>query len=146
MQVTLTVNIHFANYFNFCYYDIEVIFLNERLKVLRKYLKLNQSDFGAKLGVSHAAISALERGESNLSERMAIIISSVFDVNLEWLLYGNGSMLLNKENFFIDELTREFNLDSMDKEIVLTYLKLSSSEREGVKKMLKSLMKEQKKE
>ncbi|CAM2078534.1 MAG: HTH cro/C1-type domain-containing protein [uncultured Clostridium sp.] len=119
--------------------------MNERLRILRKELKLSQSEFGSKIGVSHAAISSLERGENNISERMAISISNIFDVNIEWLLYGTGSMFLSKETFFIDELSEEFNLDEMDRNFLLSYLNLSESDRKGIKNLLKSLLEQQKK-
>lgn len=119
--------------------------MNERLRILRKELKLSQAEFGAKLGVSHAAISMIEKGNNELTDRMALSISNVFDVNIEWLLYGTGSMFLNKENFFIDELTEEFNLDEMDRNFLLSYLKLSEADRNGIKALLKTLMKQQEK-
>lgn len=119
--------------------------MNERLKRLRKELNLTQGEFGSKLGVSHAAISKIEKGCNELTERMAISISNTFNVNMEWLLYGTGSMFLSKESFFIDELTEEFNLDEMDRNFLLSYLNLSESDRKGVKNLLKSLLEQQKK-
>lgn len=119
--------------------------MNERLKRLRKELNLTQGEFGSKLGVSHAAISKIEKGCNELTERMALSISNTFNVNMEWLLYGTGSMFLSKENFFIDELTEEFNLDEMDRNFLLSYLTLSESDRKGIKNLLKSLLEQQKK-
>lgn len=119
--------------------------MNERLKRLRKELNLTQGEFGSKLGVSHAAISKIEKGCNELTERMAISISNTFNVNMEWLLYGTGSMFLSKESFFIDELTEEFNLDEMDRNFLLSYLTLSESDRKGIKNLLKSLLEQQKK-
>lgn len=119
--------------------------MNERLKKIRKELKLTQAEFGAKLGLSHASISMIENGSNALTERMALSISNTFNVNMEWLLYGTGSMFLSKESFFIDELTEEFNLDEMDRNFLLSYLTLSESDRKGIKNLLKSLLEQQKK-
>lgn len=80
--------------------------LNERLKLLRKELKLSQEDFGKRVGVSNTAISKLEKAERNVTDQMILSVCREFNVNEEWLRTGAGEMfiLLDKE----DELTAWF--------------------------------------
>lgn len=66
--------------------------MNERLKELRKALKLSQEEFGRRLGVSNTAISKLENGENNVTEQMAKLVSAEFNVRLVWINEGVGDM------------------------------------------------------
>ena len=66
----------------------------ERLKTLRRNLKLSQASFGKKIGVSQAAIDDVESGRNKLTERNLKNICRVFNVNLDWLRNGEGEMFL----------------------------------------------------
>ncbi len=66
--------------------------MNTRLKNLRKYLKLSQEEFGAKLGVTGAAISRIESGANILTEQNIRIIVREFNVSETWLRTGEGEM------------------------------------------------------
>lgn len=68
--------------------------MNERFKLIRKELNLSQDAFGARLGVTKAAISRLEAGLNNASEQTVLSICREFNVNEEWLRTGNGSMFM----------------------------------------------------
>ncbi len=66
--------------------------MNTRLKNLRKYLKISQEEFGAKLGVTGAAISRIESGANILTEQNIRIIVREFNVSETWLRTGEGDM------------------------------------------------------
>lgn len=68
--------------------------MNERIIQLRKFLNLSQTDFGKQIGISKSSISDIEIGRISISERTIISICSKFNVNEEWLKYGNGNMFL----------------------------------------------------
>lgn len=68
--------------------------MNTRLHQLRKTLKLNQEDFGKRLGVTGASISRLEKGERNITEQMILSVCREFNVDEEWLRNGDGEMFL----------------------------------------------------
>ena len=65
---------------------------NERIKDVRLYFDLTQSEFGAKLGVTAAAISRIEVGERAVTKQMRIAICREFNVDYEWLVTGQGKM------------------------------------------------------
>lgn len=71
--------------------------MNERIKLIRKTLKLSQEDFGARLGVTKAAISRLESGINKLTEQMAKAICREFNVDYFWLTEGTGGMFVDKD-------------------------------------------------
>ncbi len=64
--------------------------MNERVKQLRTTLDLTQEEFGKKLGVTRSAISYIESGRSNLTDRMIFLICSEFNVSEDWLRHGTG--------------------------------------------------------
>lgn len=70
----------------------------ERFKILRKSLKLNQEDFAKHIGVSSVSfISNIEKGQKIPgSEILFILKSKNPTLNLNWLLSGEGEMLLSE--------------------------------------------------
>ena len=75
-----------------------MIFLNTRIKELRKALGLTMEKFGEKIGVKKAAISKLEKGENNVSDQMFKSICREFNVSEEWLRTGEGEMFQPKDS------------------------------------------------
>lgn len=63
-----------------------------RLKILRESLGLTQSELARPLQISGAAISIIESGKRQLSERLAHSLSVEYGVSEEWLLTGEGEM------------------------------------------------------
>lgn len=103
--------------------------MNERVKELRKYLKLSQEQFGSKIGVGKSAISYIESGRSNLTEQTALSICREYNVDYLWLTTGEGEMFCNSdmdvmaridyimtgEDFFAKETFKRFSrLDDED--------------------------------
>lgn len=68
--------------------------MNERLKQLRKKLKINQTNFAKQLGITQTAYSMIENGNNPLADRYIKVICSVFNVNETWLRTGEGEMFL----------------------------------------------------
>lgn len=66
--------------------------MNSRIKELRLFLNLSQEEFGARLGVTNAAISRLESGARGVTEQMLLSISRVFGASYLWLTTGEGPM------------------------------------------------------
>ena len=73
--------------------------INQRIKLIRKNLNLNQEEFGLKLGITKSSVSRLESGSINLTDQLAKLICIEFNVNENWLKTGEGQMF--------NELTRE---------------------------------------
>lgn len=66
--------------------------MNERIKALRKELKMSQDVFAEKLGLTKNYISLVENGNRNFSEQSIKVLCSILNVNEEWLRTGNGEM------------------------------------------------------
>ena len=66
--------------------------LGERLKLLRKTLKLYQGDFAKQIGLTQTSLSVIENGRNSLTDRNIKLICSTFNVNERWLRDGEGEM------------------------------------------------------
>lgn len=113
--------------------------MNERLKQLRKALKLNQVDFGAKLSLTGSAISRYESGVNTMADNIVLLICREFDVNEEWLRYGTGSMFSQKNMDLIEQLSDKYNLGLYGRQLLETYLELSDSDKRAVERFVANL-------
>jgi transcriptional regulator with XRE-family HTH domain len=105
---------------------IENKFMKERLKQLRKSLKLTQGEFGKKIGMSDVAISYMESGRTALSKQNIRLICLTFGVSENWLETGEGDMIdeeaaLTKHEKRLLDLFRK--LSPRAKELFLEYAK-----------------------
>ena len=66
--------------------------MKDRIKQVRKTLKMSQIEFGKACGVSASAVQKWESGENILSDAVILLICQQFGVNELWLRTGSGSM------------------------------------------------------
>lgn len=66
--------------------------MKERLKELRKKLRLTQQDFAEKLSLSSNLIYLMEKGDRQITDRTIKDICRTFNVNEVWFKTGNGDM------------------------------------------------------
>ena len=87
----------------------------ERIKEVRKSLKLTLEKFGEKIGVKKNAISAVENNRNSLSEQMAKSVCREYNVNETWLRTGEGEMFLpvNRKTK-IEKLTNQLLSEESD--------------------------------
>lgn len=71
----------------------------KRVKHLRISLGLNSGEFALKAGIDPRNYSSIETGKRAIGDRVMRDICNAFDVNIDWLLTGEGEML--KESPFI---------------------------------------------
>ena len=63
-----------------------------QIKYLRNYLKMSQTEFAEKIGISQQTLSGIENNSRTLTDHTVITICSVFGVSEEWLRTGDGDM------------------------------------------------------
>ena len=79
--------------------------LNERLKHLRQTLNLSQKDFAKNVFISTSYYTLLETGKRNIKDSFLDSICTIYHVNKDWLVTGQGEMFINeKPNMELDEL------------------------------------------
>lgn len=111
--------------------------MNERIKQLRKQLGLTLDKFGERLGVGKAALSRIENGSNNVTDQMFKSICREFNVREEWLRNGEEPMFNGFPQTVLDELCEQYDLDTLDKQIVDIYISLPKQLRDSVKDHIK---------
>lgn len=115
--------------------------MNERLKEIRKELRLTQKEFAKKLGITDSGISRLEKGQNQLTDQMIRSICREFNVNYSWFVSGTGEMFVEVPQTSIDELCAQYGLDDFDRVLIQEYLKMSADARKALKDYIRNVMK-----
>lgn len=66
--------------------------MKERIREIRKALKLTQVEFGEKIGVKGNTVTNYETGLRNPTDAVLLSICREFNVNEMWLRTGEGDM------------------------------------------------------
>ena len=104
--------------------------IHERLKQLRDELNLTTRAFGAAINMSGGAITNMEKGTRNITERTIRDICREYNVNFDWLVHG-------VEPIF-EDVTSDLDIDDEVKQLAQQYSLLNNSDRELVKRMIDS--------
>lgn len=64
----------------------------ERMKRVRKILKLNQKDFAKMIGLNQTSLSMIEIGCNTLTDKNIKLICATFNVREEWMKEGAGEI------------------------------------------------------
>lgn len=105
--------------------------IHERLKQLRNTLNLTTRAFGASINMSGGAITNMEKGTRNITERTIRDICREYNVNFDWLVHGFEPMF--------EDITNNLDIDDEVKQLAQQYSLLNDSDRELIKKMIDSL-------
>ena len=76
--------------------------MNTRIKAIRKTVGLNQTEFGARIGVKQTTIAGYETGASTPMDAVISSICREFNVDEHWLRTGEGEMFRARDR--MDEL------------------------------------------
>lgn len=108
--------------------------MHERIRDLRKnHLKMSQTVFGDRLGVSRDVIKNIElntlaRPEQKLS--LIRLMCKEFNVNEDWILNGNGPMLVQADIFSLDSFAKERGMSERELRILKRYFALDPKVRQ----------------
>lgn len=120
--------------------------MQNRIKELRKSLGLNQTEFGAKLGIAPNTISGYEGGTRDPSDAIIKSICREYGVNETWLRTGAGEMRRSRSREAeLGELIRSHLIDrpeSFQSALVTTLLRFDPDgpEMQVLEKILRSLI------
>lgn len=90
------------------------MFLNEKIKEIRKKLDLTQQKFADRLGVKRNTIAMYEMGKTVPSDQTVKSICREFNVNEEWLRNDNGEMFKAAPTDVLDQLAYKYHLSEAD--------------------------------
>lgn len=121
----------------------------ERVKEIRKDLRLTLEQFGERLGVTKVAISNIEKGNRNLTEQMAKSICREFNVNEAWLRTGEGEMFQDvlpddevaaAVSEVLEDVDCENAMYTLIKEFLITYQKSDENTKNAVNLYLSNVL------
>ena len=114
--------------------------MNERIKKLRKELKLTQQEFSDKLHIKRNTLANYEIGRNEPIDAVVALICKTYNVNEEWLRSGEGDMFLelpeeDEEAAYVSELLEDSDNDlyKLIKEIMQTYHDLTPKSKEVIR-------------
>lgn len=82
----------------------------EKIKQLRQSLNLSQDEFGAIFNIQKQMVSSLEKNKLKLNNEKLELLCSKYNVNINWLLCGKGTMFNEPaENTKEEEMKNWFN-------------------------------------
>ena len=98
--------------------------VGEQIRDLRKFLGLNQTDFGAKIGLTFGAISGYESGRRECPDTVILSICREYGCDETWLRTGEGEMFRprNHREQVVDYLSRLLRDPSADFQLRLIEL------------------------
>lgn len=119
--------------------------MKERIKLLRKKLRLSQEEFGSRIKITRSSVSKLENGENNPSDQTVKLICTEFDVNEEWLRTGKGEMkkpTSDELSAFLGDIAT--GGDDTILEIIRAYMKLDPTSKKAIGKLIDLLVENRK--
>lgn len=102
----------------------------QRLKKLRKTLKLNQTLFGKRIGMSQPGYAQIEKGSRSLNDRLIKLICIEFNVNEEWFRTGTGDMFAKTEDDLFEAFAEKYKLDEQEQALARYCLSMTHEERQ----------------
>ena len=104
----------------------------KRLKAIRKYVGLNQTDFGKRIGMSQSGYGQIETGDRALNDRIIKLICLEFAIDENWFRTGQGNMFISTGNDLIERLTNEYHLNDAEQKIVASFCRMDEEKRHFV--------------
>ena len=128
--------------------------INERVKELRSFLKMNQSTFGEKIGIAQTYLSQIEKGDRDVTDKISKIICLTEwngrKVSEDWLQNGMGDMFVevtekDKATAIAKSLLHGYKADDevcrLILDIVEIYNELPEKEKSALKELIERVRK-----
>lgn len=119
--------------------------MNDRLKQIRLDNKMSQEEFGKKIGIeSRSHISALEKGNRNITDRIVNDVCREFNVREEWLRDGippKHNETGRKLETYLGQISK--GDDDFIKDLIEVYMELDQTSKDALKKIANLMSKKQ---
>jgi transcriptional regulator with XRE-family HTH domain len=111
----------------------------DRLKQLRKYLRLSQKELSEQIGLKQSYYSDVENGKRNLTAKIADSLKKNFNISSDWLMHDIGDMKLtiSDDNMTVsdsginDGITRNLNKPLTKEDLNVFFEALIASQYKG---------------
>lgn len=116
--------------------------MGERIKELRMALGLTQQEFADRVGTTRNNIAGYETGRRLPSEAVINLIVVKLNVSESWIRTGEGDMLIESDDSILAQLAKQYNMDSFEKALVASFLKMQPEQRKAIQQYVKLLIAE----
>lgn len=96
--------------------------MNERIKLLRKKLNINQDKFSSKINISRSHFAAIENGSKNITERVLADICREFNVNEKWIKDGIEPIFKEENDDSLEEYLNKKGCTDLEKKAVKKFM------------------------
>jgi transcriptional regulator with XRE-family HTH domain len=114
--------------------------MKERLKQLRKVLKLTQQEFADRISVTRSAIASYETGANQPIDVVVSAICREYNVNEQWLKTGEGEMFNQSLNDEFEALCERRNFNPQERKLMKSFVNLPKEERTAFMKLVDYLV------
>ena len=124
--------------------------MGERIKELRKALKMTQQEFADRLNVQRGSIASYETGRISPSNAAISLICKELNVSEDWLRNGEGDMFIpitrdEEIASFIGGVQADVD-DTFKKRFISALAKLSTEEWKAIEHLIENMISEREKE
>ena len=98
----------------------------------RGQAKLNQDEFGEKIGLKQSAVSRMEQQGSNVTEQNILLIADTFHVSEKWLRAGEGEMYEEEDEILLKQLALQYKLEGKTLSLIRNFLLLTDEQRAAI--------------
>lgn len=106
--------------------------IGQRVKVARKAINLNQTNFGNRIGVSQATIGLYETNARPVTDRVIMQLCQAFNINESWLRTGDGDMFVQNDTTLLQQLSEQYSLNISQQALIKSFLELSDEQRSAI--------------
>ena len=120
--------------------------MGERIKELRKSLKMTQQEFADRLNIQRGSIASYETGRISPSNATISLICKELNVSEDWLRNGNGDMFIpitrdEEIASFIGSVQADVD-DTFKKRFISALAKLSTEEWKAIEHLIENMISE----
>lgn len=100
-----------------------------RLYAIRKDQKMNQEEFGKRIGVTRSAVCNYEGWTRPIGEQIILAVCREFSVSETWMREGLGNPYNAKRDGIIEQLIDEYECSKFEGDFLKAYFQMSADER-----------------
>ena len=107
--------------------------MNDRIRLIRTNAGLTQEKFAERLGLKRNSVANYEIGRNTPLDAITCSICKEFNVNENWLRYGQGDMYnYSDEDDEIQAALKDITNDPITRQIVLNFWHMNEEEKKAI--------------